>query len=122
MTAFLARGAAPLRLALSTCALSGLLFVLTGCGALGAMANPKVAWAIQDPAPMSVVVRRADAAEATAQQVDRLLTATPASPDSDWLKNVGPSPDVAAPDMKALTQDPLYMTSHARIVAAEVWL
>jgi len=48
--------------------------------ALGAMANPKVAWAIQDPAPMSVVVRRADAAEATAKQVDRILTATPRAP------------------------------------------
>ena len=32
----------------------------TGCGALSAAANPKVAWAINDPAPMSVVVRRAD--------------------------------------------------------------
>src|SRR5208337_4707243 len=100
----------------------GILFLMTGCGLLGAMANPKVAWAIQDPAPMTVVVRRADAADATAQQVDRLLTATPASPDSPWLKNVGPTPDYAAQDLKALTQDPLYMQSHARVVAAEVWL
>jgi hypothetical protein len=103
-------------------ALLGLLTVMTGCGVLGAMANPKVAWAIKDPAPMSVVVRRADAADATAKQVDRLLNATPASPDSDWLKNVGPKPEDAAADMKALTQDPLYAQSHARIVAAEVWL
>lgn len=104
------------------CALFGILSVMTGCGALGAMANPKVAWAIKDPAPMSVVVRRADAADATAKQVDRLLNATPASPDSDWLKNVGPKTEDAAADMKALTQDPLYAQSHARIVAAEVWL
>lgn len=104
------------------CALFGILSVMTGCGALGAMANPKVAWAINDPAPMTVVVRRADAADSTSKQVNRLLNATPASPDSDWLKNVGPKPEDAAADMKALTQDPLYAQSHARIVAAEVWL
>jgi hypothetical protein len=104
------------------CALLGILSVMTGCGALGAMANPKVAWAISDPAPMTVVVRRADAADATSKQVNRLLNATPASPDSDWLKNVGPKPEDAACDMKALMADPLYAQSHARIVAAEVWL
>jgi hypothetical protein len=104
------------------CALFGILSVMTGCGALGAMANPKVAWALSDPAPMAVVVRRADAADSTAKQVDRLLNATPASPDSDWLKNVGPKTEDAAADMKALMADPLYAQSHARIVAAEVWL
>ncbi len=104
------------------CATLGILFLMTGCGMLSAVANPKVAWALNDPAPMIVVVRRADAAEATAKQVDRLLTATPANPDSDWLKNVGPKPEDAAQDMKALTQDPVYVMSHARVVAAEVWL
>jgi hypothetical protein len=99
----------------------GLLSVMTGCGALGAMANPKVAWAIQDPAPMSVVVRRADAAEATAKQVDRILTATPASPDADWLKTVGPTPDDAAGEVKAIKSEPMYAKSHARVVPAEVW-
>lgn len=111
-----------LRRALAVCATLGLLFLMTGCGALSAMANPKVAWAISDPAPMSVVVRRADAAEGTSKQVDRLLTATPASPESDWLKNVGPKPEVAAQDMKALTEDPMYKVSRARVVPAEVWM
>ncbi len=115
MTTFLGRAAL-------LCATIGMLFLMTGCGMLSAVANPKVAWALQDPAPMSVVVRRADAAEATAKQVDRILTATPASPDSAWLKTVGPTPEYAAQDMKALTQDPLYVSSHARVVAAEVWL
>ncbi len=104
------------------CATVGLLFLMTGCGALSAMANPKVAWAIGDPAPMSVVVRRADAAEGTAREVDRLLTATPANPDSDWLKSVGPKPEEAAGHMKALSQHPFYAQSHARVVAAEAWL
>ena len=94
---------------------------MTGCGALSAMANPKVAWAIQDPAPMSVVVRRADAAEATAKQVDRILTATPASPDADWLKTVGPKPEDAAGEVKAIKDEPMYAKSHARVVPAEVW-
>ena len=121
MTTLLGRAAVPLRLAASICALFGLLSVMTGCGALGAMANPKVAWAIQDPAPMSVVVRRADAAEATAKQVDRILTATPASPDADWLKNVGPTPEDAAGEVKAIKSEPMYAKSHARVVPAEVW-
>jgi hypothetical protein len=115
------RAAAPLRLAASICAMFGLLSVMTGCGALGAMANPKVAWAINDPAPMSVVVRRADAAEATAKQVDRILTATPAGADSDWLKTVGPSPEDAAGEVKAIKAEPMYAKSHARVVPAEVW-
>jgi hypothetical protein len=121
MTTLLGRAAVPLRLAGSVCAMFGLLSVMTGCGALGAMANPKVAWAIQDPAPMSVVVRRADAAEATAKQVDRILTATPASPDADWLKTVGPTPDDAAGEVKAIKSEPMYAKSHARVVPAEVW-
>jgi hypothetical protein len=116
-----AAAAGPLRLAASICALFGLLFIMTGCGALGAMANPKVAWAIQDPAPMSVVVRRADAAEATAKQVDRILTATPASPDADWLQKVGPKPEDAASEVKAIKGEPMYARSQARVVPAEVW-
>jgi hypothetical protein len=115
------RAAGPLRTVGLVCALFGLLSLMTGCGALGAMANPKVAWAINDPAPMSVVVRRADAAEATAKQVDRILTSTPADTTSDWLKNVAPKPDDAAGELKALKDEPMYKASHARVVTAEVW-
>src|SRR5271154_4922206 len=121
MTTFLGRAAGPLRLAVTISALFGLLFIMTGCGALGAMANPKVAWAIQDPAPMSVVVRRADAAEATAKQVDRILTATPASPGADWLQTVGPRPEDAAGEGKAIKSEPMYAKARARVVPAEVW-
>lgn len=115
------RAAAPLRLAGSVCAVFGLLSLTTGCGALSSMANPKVAWALKDPATMNVVVRRADAAESTGKQVDRILTSTPASPDSDWLKSVAPKPDDAAGELKALKDEPVYKTSHARVVMAEVW-
>src|SRR5579863_1763702 len=98
MTTFLGR-------AVLLCATIGMLFLMTGCGMLSAVANPKVAWALQDPAPMSVVVRRADAAEATAKQVDRILTSTPADPTSDWLKNVAPKPEDAAGELKALEDE-----------------
>jgi hypothetical protein len=110
-----------LRCAIVTCVLLGLLSLMSGCGLVSAVANPKVAWAVQDPAGMAVVVRREDAADTTAKQVDRILAATPASPDSDWLASVGPKPEDAAGDMKTLAGDPMYKTSHARVVPAEVW-
>ncbi len=121
MNTWVRRAAGPLRYVVTISALLGLLSLMTGCGLVSAMANPKVAWAIQDPAPMSVVVRRADAAEATAKQVDRVLTSTPVDPDSDWLKTVGPKPEDAAPDVKAFSQNPMYVKSHARVVPAETW-
>jgi hypothetical protein len=121
MTTWLGRAAKPLRYGTMIGACAGLLSMSTGCGLVGAMANPKVAWAIQDPAGMTVVVRRADAADATAKQVDRILTATPVNADSDWLKAVGPKPEDAAPDVKAFSQFPFYAKSHARVVPAETW-
>ena len=97
----------------------------TGCGALAAAANPKVAWAIQDPAPMSVVVRRADVAEKTAQQVDRVMTDTPANDDSPWLANVAPQKEESTKTLAELRAYPLYAVggpgAGARIVPAEVW-
>lgn len=121
MTTLVSRAAKPLRYGVMISAFCGLLSTMTGCGLVSAVANPKVAWAIQDPAGMAVTVRRADAAEATAKQVERILTATPASPDSDWLKAVGPKPEDAAGDVKAFSQNPMYAKTHARVVPAETW-
>src|SRR6476469_7028034 len=111
---------------IGTTALFGtLLDTSTGCGALAAAANPKVAWAIQDPAPMSVVVRRADVAEKTAQQVDRVMTDTPANDDSAWLTKVGPQKEDAGVMLGDLRKHQLYAPGSAgagsRIVPAEVW-
>lgn len=97
-----------------------LLALGTGCGALKAAANPKVAWAINDPAPMSVVVRRADVAEKTAQEVDRLLTDTPANDDSAWVAKVAPEKEEATKQLGELKTHDLYVGG-ARVVAAEVW-
>jgi hypothetical protein len=110
-----------LLLAVQAALLLTLLSFGTGCGALSAMANPKVAWALRDPAPMDVVVRRVDAAEATGTEVDRLLCSTPVDADSDWLQKTAPSPEDSAAEMKTLSDDPQYKTSQARVVSAEVW-
>jgi hypothetical protein len=111
---------------IGTTALFGtLLATSTGCGAIAAAANPKVAWAITDPAPMSVVVRRADVAEKTAQQVDRVMTDTPANDDSPWLAKVAPATDESTKTLGDLRQHQLYAAggpgAGARIVPAEVW-
>jgi hypothetical protein len=106
----------------TTVFLGAMMTIAPGCGAVGAMANPKVAWAVGDPADMRVVVRRADSAATTAHEVDRLLTATPANADSDWLAKVGPSSDDAKAQMKTLGDHPAYKGSKARIVASEVWM
>ncbi len=105
---------------LATIALTG-----TGCGAIAAAANPKVAWALNDPAPMSIVVRRADVAEKTAQQVDRVMTDTPANDDSAWLAKVAPAKEEATATLGELRKHELYAVGSAgagaRIVPAEVW-
>lgn len=92
----------------------------TGCGAIKAAANPKVAWALNDPAPMSVVVRRAEVAEKTSKEVDRLLNETPLNDDSPWLAKVAPEKEAATKDMTDLRAHDLYVTG-PRVVAAEVW-
>lgn len=109
-----------LEAAATTLFLCGTLTAGTGCGALAAAANPKVAWALNDPAPMSVVVRRADIADKTAQNVDRLMTETPTDTESEWLDKVAPEKDKAQRLLVELRKHELYMTN-VRIVAAEVW-
>jgi hypothetical protein len=103
-------------------ALAALLSTGTGCGLLAAAANPGAMWAINDPATLPVVVRRADAALITTAEVNRLLTATPAGKDTTWIASVSPDPHEAAADIKALQRDPDYAATKARVVAAEVWI
>lgn len=109
----------------ATAMLGTIVFAGTGCGALSAAANPKVAWAINDPAPMSVVVRRADVAEKTALQVDRVMTDTPANDDSPWLAKVAPQKDEIDKTIADVKANSVYAPGGpgqaARIVPAEVW-
>jgi hypothetical protein len=94
----------------------------TGCSLLSAAGNPGAMWAINDPAPLTVVVRRADAAQITTVEVNRLLTSTPTGKDTTWTLSVSPDPKIAAADIKALQADPDYAKTKARVVAAEVWI
>jgi len=98
------------------------LSLTTGCSLLSSVGNPGAAWAFSDPAPLQVVVRRADAAALTTVEVNRLLTATPTGKDTDWTLKVSPDPKEAAADIKALQADPDYSKTKARVVAAEVWI
>lgn len=110
-----------LRLLSASALLATLLSLTTGCGVLAAATNPKVAWAVGDPAPMSVVVRRADAAEKTSVEVDRLLTGTATPDDATWLDKTAPNKEDATQKLQSLRMHPIYQGQQARIVAAEVW-
>jgi len=108
--------------ALASFAFAGLVLVTgTGCGALSTVSDPKVAWAVQDPAPMQVVVRRADVADTTVREVHRLLVRTPVGDHSDWFSKVALGPEEAAAEMREAGKDPMYAESHARVVTAEAW-
>ena len=99
-----------------------LLPTLTGCSLLAAAGNPGAFWAVNDPATLPIVVRRADDALITTAEVNRLLTATPAGKDTPWVLAVSPDPKLAAAEIKALQNDPDYAATKARVVAAEVWI
>ncbi|MEO8878623.1 MAG: hypothetical protein ABI461_23740 [Polyangiaceae bacterium] len=100
---------------------STLLTFASGCGTLTAAANPKLAWAATESAPLNVVVRRADAAETTSTEVNRLLTATPASDDSDWMAKLALDKGETQKSVKAFREHPAYKNEKARIVSAEIW-
>ena len=53
-----------------------LLGLGAGCSAISALTNPSAAWALKESTPMSVVVRRAEVANTTAEAVKRLLGET----------------------------------------------
>ena len=93
----------------------------TGCGAVSSLTNPGIMWAIGESAPMGVVVRRAEVAGATADQVDRLIAATPldeATKEASFL-----SSDDAKTRLTAIGGDAVYQgTQGVRVVPAEAWL
>ena len=97
----------------------------TGCGALAAMANPKAAWAFNEPAPMGVVVRRAEVASATADQVERLMARTGVDDGSKWI----PKTAIAKADAEAMLGEVGTHDTYAaaggqkiRVVSAEAWV
>ena len=101
-----------------------LLWCGTGCGVISAIGNPKAAWALQEPAPMAVILRRADAARATATNVDRLLSSTGVDARSRWIPKVALKKDDAEAALKEVGADPDYLVpkgAKIRVVQAEAW-
>ena len=79
---------------------------------------------VRETPPMTVVVRRADAARATAANVERLLSATGVDADSKWVGKVA----LKKADVDAMLQDvggdPEYDLTKGgklRVVQAEAW-
>ncbi len=105
-------------------AASVILSTTTGCGVISAIGNPKAAWALQEPAPMAVILRRADVARATATNIDRLLSSTGVDVSSKWvLKLALKKADVEAA-LKEMGADPDYVVpkgAKIRVVQAEAW-
>jgi hypothetical protein len=85
------------------------------------MTKPSTLMAPKDEAPLTVVVQRAEAANSTATQVDRLLTATPADNDSVWPKQTQLSDETIASVEKQLADHPYYDGTSFRISPAIVW-
>lgn len=103
---------------------AALLPFTTGCGMMSALANPKAAWALQEPAPMSVVLRRADAARATGMNVQRLLGSTGVDPESKWVSKIGLKKADVEAMLKEIGSDAEYTSpggAKLRIVVAEAW-
>ncbi|MEJ7729952.1 MAG: hypothetical protein WKG00_12105 [Polyangiaceae bacterium] len=92
-----------------------------GCGMMTAVTNPSAAFAIQEPSSLSVVVRRAEIARATSNEVDRLLGATPVAESSTWPEKVALKVDDATALMKTASGEQVYAGSQARVVPAEAW-
>lgn len=105
--------------------LGTILVASTGCGALGALSNPKAAWALDESTPMSVVVRRAEIASMTAQEVDRLISETGLDDDSAWVAETGLKKDEAKTLLERIAADETYAAGakggKLRVAPAEAW-
>lgn len=103
---------------------ASLLSASAGCGVFSAIGNPKAAFALQEPAPMAVILRRADAARATATNVDRLMSSTGVDKESKWVPKLALKKADVEPMLKELGRDPDYVVppnAKIRVIMAEAW-
>src|SRR5262249_9149868 len=115
---------APLRLAAELVLAGCLLSTTAGCGVFSAIGNPKAAFALQEPAPMSVILRRAAAARATATNVDRLLKDTGVDAKSRWIPKLQLKKADVEAELKEVSGDPDYAVppnAKIRVLPAEAW-
>jgi len=97
----------------------------TGCGALSALTNPKAAWALDESAPMGVVMRRAEVANQTAKQVDRLLGKTGVNDASEWTPKTAMKKTDAEAMLGGIAKTDTYTSAKGvelRVVPAEAWV
>jgi hypothetical protein len=95
------------------------LIFAPACGALAAAANPRTIWAVQEQAPLVVVVDRADAAQQTAEQVDRLLTATETR--TQWPEHLDPTAEQVRQIQDHEAARLIYDGQRYKIVSSLVW-
>lgn len=95
-----------------------------GCSVFSAIGNPKAAWVLQEPTPMAVILRRADAARATAVNVDRLMGQTGVDKESKWIPKLGLKKADVEASLKEIGRDPDYVVppkAKIRVIPAEAW-
>lgn len=103
---------------------AALLSAGSGCSVFAAITNPKAAFALQEPAPMSVILRRADAARATATNVDRLMASTGVDVESKWIAKLSLKKADVEVTLKEIGRDPDYVVppkAKVRVIQAEAW-
>lgn len=94
-----------------------LLAVLPACGAAKALTNPAAAKSLNEPAPMGVVLRRAEVSRKVADQVDRLISETPI--DASVRAAIVLDAGMAKERMNRAGQDAIYAGMSVRVLAAE---
>lgn len=106
-----------LALGLSGGALSACNFSAIG----SVMTNPTKAWALNEPAPLTVVIHRQDSADATAQQVERLLLRTPTGEGSTWPGELQLTDEQVREGQHAAAGHPYYAGNQLKVMPASIW-
>ncbi len=99
---------------------AALLGGASGCGGF----NLKVLWAVSEDTPMQAVVRRADVARATGNNVERLMSGTAVDDDSKWVPTIQLKKSDAESVLRDVSADPEYQSlkgAKLKIVTAEAW-
>jgi molecular chaperone GrpE (heat shock protein) len=98
-----------------------MLTVAPGCSVFSAVTNPGAMFALTDGAQMGAVVRRADAATATADHVDRLLTETKVDDDSKWVASLDVKADHLKEHLESVKTRRAYGTGPLKVLPSEAW-
>jgi hypothetical protein len=97
----------------------------TGCGALSALTNPQAAWALDESTPVAVVVRRAELARATSEQVERLMGQTGVNDESEWIPETSLKKDDAEAILASTGSNDTYASAKGvklRVTVAEAYV